>query len=247
MNRSRKSLFILLGAAFLVRILSAGTGQEPCMIATPLTGPKILVWDARTNANDRLLKRFLKTNDPARLGAPGLAVMTLREPISGVGFQAASAKLANPDFSMIVMLINGGTLHPRLSVFPEERIGLINADRFSSILLEKILLREIWRTIGFTGGTGYAPYRGCVMQPAFNDNEIAALMGDVLQPVTLQPFRKFETRFNMKRTRMVPYELACEQGWAPAPTNDVQKAIWDKVHAAPKNPIKIEFDSKKGR
>lgn len=247
MNREIQHIAALLGAAFLTGILSAGAGEDPCMLATPITGPKILVWDARTNASERVLKRFLKTNDPARLGAPGLAVTTLREPISGDRFQAASAKLANPDVSMVVMLVNGGSIQPRLSVFPEERIGLINADRFSSILLEKILLREIWRTIGFTGGAGYAPYRGCVMQPAFNDNEIAALMGDVLQPMTLQPFRKFEDRFKMKRTRMVPYELACEQGWAPAPTNDIQKAIWDKVHAAPKNPMTIEFDPKKGR
>ena len=43
------------------------------------------------------------------------------------------------------------------------------------------------------------------------------------------------------------YLDACEQGWAPAPTNEYQKAIWDKVHAAPKNPMKIEFDPKKGR
>jgi hypothetical protein len=43
------------------------------------------------------------------------------------------------------------------------------------------------------------------------------------------------------------YLDACEEGWAPAPTNDVQKAIWDKVHAAPKNPMKIEFNPKKGR
>ena len=43
------------------------------------------------------------------------------------------------------------------------------------------------------------------------------------------------------------YIKACEEGWAPAPTNDIQKAIWDKVHAAPKNPMKIEFDPKKGR
>lgn len=43
------------------------------------------------------------------------------------------------------------------------------------------------------------------------------------------------------------YKKACEQGWAPAPTNDVQKAIWDKVHAVPATPMKIEFDPKKGR
>ncbi len=43
------------------------------------------------------------------------------------------------------------------------------------------------------------------------------------------------------------YRKACREGWAPAPTNDVQKAIWDKVHAVPATPMKIEFDPKKGR
>ena len=43
------------------------------------------------------------------------------------------------------------------------------------------------------------------------------------------------------------YRKACREGWAPAPTNDVQKAIWDKVHALPEAPMKIEFDPKKGR
>ena len=231
-----------LGGAFAVN-----NEEDAGMLRSPQKGASILVWDARTNGNERLIRRFLKTNDPIRLGAPGLAVTTLRELFSGDAFKAASKRFESPDVAMVVMLVNAGSDSPRLSVFPEDRIGLINADRFSSILLDKLLLREIWRTIGFTGGTGYAPYRGCVMQPAFNDNEIAGLMGDVLQPMTLQPFRKFETRFNMKRSRMVPYELACEQGWAPAPTNDVQKAIWDRVHAAPKNPMKIEFDPKKGR
>ena len=45
---------------------------------------------------------------------------------------------------------------------------------------------------------------------------------------------------------MSTYKKACQEGWVSAPTNDIQKAIWDKVHAAPKNPMKIEFDSKKG-
>ena len=42
------------------------------------------------------------------------------------------------------------------------------------------------------------------------------------------------------------YRQACMQGWAPAPTNDYQKAIWDKVHQLPTKPIKVEFDPKKG-
>lgn len=48
-------------------------------------------------------------------------------------------------------------------------------------------------------------------------------------------------------TQITTYLQACKLGWAPAPTNEFQKAIWEKVHAAPKNPMKIEFDPKKGR
>ena len=59
-------------------------------------------------------------------------------------------------------------------------------------------------------------------------------------------------RINMKArgmtpTRIASYKKACQEGWAPAPTNDVQKAIWEKVHAVPATPMKIEFDPKKGR
>ena len=41
------------------------------------------------------------------------------------------------------------------------------------------------------------------------------------------------------------YKKACQEGWAPAPTNDVQKAIWDRVHELPTEPIKIKPEAKK--
>lgn len=43
------------------------------------------------------------------------------------------------------------------------------------------------------------------------------------------------------------YRTACSQGWAPDPTNDVQRAIRDEVYAIPSEPMKIEFDPKRGR
>ena len=36
-------------------------------------------------------------------------------------------------------------------------------------------------------------------------------------------------------------------GWAPQPTNEVQRAIWDKVHAIPDKPLTIEFNPKKDK
>ena len=43
------------------------------------------------------------------------------------------------------------------------------------------------------------------------------------------------------------YEEACQEGWAPQPTNEFQKAIWDKVHAIPQKPIKIEYNEKRDK
>ena len=37
------------------------------------------------------------------------------------------------------------------------------------------------------------------------------------------------------------YRQACKQGWAPAPTNEYQKAIWDQVHEIPTEPLKIKY------
>lgn len=43
------------------------------------------------------------------------------------------------------------------------------------------------------------------------------------------------------------YRMACHMGWAPAPTNDAQRAIWTKVHELPTNPIKIKYDPKRDK
>lgn len=51
----------------------------------------------------------------------------------------------------------------------------------------------------------------------------------------------------VKPERRVTYRQACQEGWAPQPTNEFQKAVWGQVHEAPKKPMKIEFDPKKGR
>lgn len=67
------------------------------------------------------------------------------------------------------------------------------------------------------------------------------------------PFDKFQAMGRMLRQgglrprQFRPYIRACQEGWAPAPTNDVQKAIWDKVHAIPEKPMKIKYDPNKAK
>ena len=59
-------------------------------------------------------------------------------------------------------------------------------------------------------------------------------------------YEKYLKKLGVTKKETATYRKACKEGWAPQPTNDVQKAIWEKVHAIPKNPMKIEFDPKKG-
>ena len=65
--------------------------------------------------------------------------------------------------------------------------------------------------------------------------------------MNMAKMQKMWNRFGVSKERRVPYRVACQQGWAPAPTNDYQKAVWEEVHAVPSDPMKIEFDPKKGR
>lgn len=49
--------------------------------------------------------------------------------------------------------------------------------------------------------------------------------------------------FGLVPPRIDTYKHACVEGWAPQPTNDVQKAVWDEVHALPTKPLTIEQES----
>ena len=140
---------------------------------------------------------------------------------------------------------------PGLCVMPEERIAIINAKRYlggkDPLAPETRLIKEVWRALGFVGGIGYAPYQNDVLQPVYNLKELDALVYQVMQPMNFQKMYGQMAKFGVKRARHIPYRLAVMEGWAPQPTNEYQKAIWNEVRAAPKNPMKIEFDPKKGR
>lgn len=53
-------------------------------------------------------------------------------------------------------------------------------------------------------------------------------------------------KWGIGKIRYASYRRACIDGWAPAPTNDIQRAVWADVHQVPTKPIKITFDPKKG-
>lgn len=59
-------------------------------------------------------------------------------------------------------------------------------------------------------------------------------------------YQTYLEALGVTQREQVSYRRACSEGWAPSPTNDVQKKIWAKVHEIPKKPIRIKYDPKKG-
>ena len=120
-------------------------------------------------------------------------------------------------------------------------------DNPPKIVLENRFEKEVKRAFAFVCGGTCSASPGGLCGIVDSISCLDAIVADKYTP-------DIEVRIsnNLHSTKVRPYRIvkysdAVEEGWAPAPTNEYQKAVWDKVHSAPKNPMKIEFDPKKGR
>jgi hypothetical protein len=160
----------------------------------------------------------------------------------------AKAKMSAAKPLMLVMVVDGGPGQPILSVFPEERVGIVNADKLKGgddpSAPEMRVMKEAWRAIGFVGGLGFSPAENDIMQPLYSLKELDANRYPFIQPMNMARMQKMWKRFGVKKERRIPYRVAVQEGWAAQPTNDYQKAVWDQVKAekerGPTNPITIQ-------
>jgi hypothetical protein len=147
------------------------------------------------------------------------------------------------DANLTLYVINDVTL-PISLIAPESRWGVVNASKINDI---KNFSKAVTRAGILTFGAGVSQYKISPMQPVHSLDDLNNLFGNTLTvDVTISMKANME-KAGITQSRLTTYRKACLEGWAPAQTNEYQKAIWDKVHAAPKNPMKIEFDPKKGR
>ena len=105
-------------------------------------------------------------------------------------------------------------------------------------------------TLAFGGFATTAPNGKIVksiLSPLYSVKDLDNMKMTGIGPGQCNAIYESMALLGVQAARPVVYSVACRQGWAPAPTNAIQKAIWDKVHAVPATPMKIEFDPKKGR
>lgn len=102
---------------------------------------------------------------------------------------------------------------------------------------QKMLMRGIYRALG--SDTSQAP-NSC-MSPVHSPKDLDDITDlGVAMDTYIAVNQSFES-LGIVPVEYGTYREACEAGVAPMPTNEVQKAIWDKVHEMPTEPIKIKY------
>ena len=168
--------------------------------------------------------------------------------------QIAAELLSNPSSVGGVAVIYDGTAgQPVLTVFPENRITLLNVTPLRTDVTPEMfmarLTKEMWRAISFTAGGTSANTPFCVMQPILSPGDLDKLKCEMASPDVTGQIYNHARKFGFGIIETSTYRAACKAGWAPAPTNEYQKAIWERIKAdkerGPTNPITIPPPKKK--
>ena len=149
----------------------------------------------------------------------------------------------------LLLVVDDATLPVLLSA-PEEAWAILNVRTLDTDMpprevYDKRIRKELCRGMACVFNAGMSINKPCVMDPVYSKADLDGLKIDIVVPESLSKMRDVAKKRGIGHAKVATYLAACEEGWAPAPTNDVQKAIWDKVHAMPTEPLKIKPETKK--
>lgn len=150
---------------------------------------------------------------------------------------------------MTVFVVDDKSM-PSILVASEDCWAVVNIARLKDPRVQFFAMRvkkELVRAFALLCGGAASNYQGGLSGPMTSMKDLDKVVDYRLQVDVRERCVKYARSFGITPQITTTYLAACSHGVAPAPTNDYQKAIWDKVHAPPANPMKIEFDPKKGR
>ena len=161
--------------------------------------------------------------------------------------ETARAELDKTGGQVGVIVVDVPSL-PALLAAPEEAWALVNVSKLKdgsdSATLATRTRREILRGFALAAGGIHAAQGDLLLQPVRKPSDIDKIKREEYGVTLRKIFPLAFPYYGLTPWYETSYQKACQEGWAPAPTNEFQKAIWDKVHSIPSKPIKIEYDPK---
>lgn len=123
-------------------------------------------------------------------------------------------------------------------------VAALTTDKPTQEKLNKRVQKLIMRMSAFLLGAGNSSYKGSVLDGYFEASDFDAKAGTTIMPDSLMSISHYVNKLGITQGRVISYRRACIDGLAKAPTNEIQKAIWDKVRAekerGPTNAILIK-------
>lgn len=140
-------------------------------------------------------------------------------------------------------------------VAPEQQWAVVNVAPLSEgvdadVAADRVS-KEVWRASVFLLGGGVSKFQPSLMQNVGSLAELDGIKAGTPSPETFTIMGMAARKYGVRAAKRGLYRQACKEGWAPAPTNDIQRVIWEQVKAEantkPSNPIKIKYDPKQGK
>ena len=191
-------------------------------------GKSVLLIDARKDSSDSLADDFVKR---LRVTLP-LPFTIRKESVPAGPFLKACRAMKGEEHPAVILLVEADGNAAGLEAYPEEAISIVNATRYKAPdtnTTRERLRKELWRALGLAVG-GYGIMQpGCILSPVFSVEELDTVKGSVLSPMRYTGIYKAMDSLDLVKDREVLYSSAVRQGWAPPPTNDIQRALWKKA------------------
>lgn len=155
--------------------------------------------------------------------------------------------------TIVVFVKDDAKSESPILVSPDElwasvNVSALDADKPGDEILALRTRKAINRAICLVCGAGGSQYPNTLVGPFKNGiKDYDRFSNEGLPPDVFTRMQHYLKTLGVRPIFRTTYENAVQQGWAPAPTNDIQKAIWDRVRALPTKPMKIEYDPKKGK
>ena len=220
---------------------------EGGLLVVPSTGNVIRVVNAQTRVPAAAVAAAAKSiRETLRLP---VTESSAAQPNKGCPMAEAQQALALAKTGVAIVLADDSK-SPALLVAPEARWAVVNvaalaADKPTPDVLAARVQKELWRAAAFLLGAANSNFQPCLMRTVTKPADLDA--SPMLAPCP-EPFNKMgatAAELGIEPFRVVTYRQACKEGWAPAPENAAQKAIWDKAKAGtldtPTKPITIEY------
>lgn len=145
-------------------------------------------------------------------------------------------------FKAAVIIANKPEL-PLSLVAIENLWGLVNVAKLGDKNIDLRFTKEFIRVTTVAFGASRSQFTGSPLSSADSVEMLDKFVTDNYTFDCQQSIIRNLTALGMAPATKGTYKKACQEGWAPEPTNEYQRVIWEKVKAEqseqPSNPLKI--------